>query len=224
MQDADSFFAKLRFHLRRRRHEHDALAGGADGGTALEWPWVREGFGTASPDGGEMGMRPKSSRLHRSVSSVLHVLGVHHRVEQPVLEGTYYIDIVIPKPTTAHGRDTDAGPCQAQESASDARASSASRAQEIALEVDGPTHFVDVGMLPPDAARSAREPLPPAAARSGCSTQLGRDRLEAADGAFAEPAMPHLVLNNATLLKRLLLEKEGYQVVAEKGRGLRVRG
>lgn len=179
-----------------------------------------------SPDRADTGliMRPKSSALHRSVSSMLDLLGVQHRVEQPVLDGTYYIDIVITKPPTTLPRD--AAHSQARDSAAtaaaahtpdsshhpndDAPAPSAkesSCAQEIALEVDGPTHFVAASMLPPNAESAAPEAVASGGASLGRLARRGRSECGEADAA------PGLVLNSATLLKRVLLEKEGYQVV-----------
>jgi hypothetical protein len=111
---------------------------------------------------------------------------VDYRLEEPVLEGAFYIDIVIPYPCAVaipgvYGDNM------------------------IAVEVDGPSHFVDASMLPQRFSRkNPSNPPTPAALGSG-------------DGVRGEglPVLnPKPVLNSATMLKRKLLEKEGYRVIS----------
>ena len=153
LNDSSSLFYKLRAELVARRHAAAAVsAGGGARGTGLA--------AARKPD------KPVSSGLHRAVSATLNVLGVQYRLEEPVLEGAFYIDIVIPhtspKPRPHTGEPGQPSPAaalpphpesasvtaDASVSSSSSSSSSSSDAGMIAVEVDGPSHFVDVSMLP----------------------------------------------------------------------------
>ena len=123
------------------------------------------------------------SGLQRSVSQALERLGVKHALEQPVLEGAYYIDIVV----------------VADEGAEDEERTP----RLIAIEVDGPSHYVNANMLPPVLhpldrnqrdASSYSDPtmLPPAQDRDRGVSVLNR----------TDRTQPLAYLNSATLLKR----------------------
>eukprot|EP00899_Mesostigma_viride_P010310 jgi/Mesvir1/19280/Mv10356-RA.1 len=135
---------------------------------------------------------PSSSRFHMEVSNTLRSLGVEHTNEVPILEGLYFVDIVVGTPesgeatTTGDPTGTDAldwvagaasgapGPdgldglapsrdnsqrtlhseaVRAEEAgmglcelaASPASLSSSTPAHMVAVEVDGPSHFMSDG-------------------------------------------------------------------------------
>jgi hypothetical protein len=182
-----------------------------------------------------------------------------------VLEGTYYIDIVITKPAPTHshshshalssalppragegaaylpgGGDGDgsrgwqvaregeatgdgeglwpgmAAACISAAAAPQATAlSTGVLPREIALEVDGPTHFVDAEMLPPQAFAADGEAGMGGDGGAEGVVWRGSSCSRSGDhgvGFGGGRGRPGLVLNSATLLKRMLLKKEGYQV------------
>ena len=132
--------------------------------------------------------------------AVLDVMGVAHELEHPVLEGAYFIDIVISKPPSSRALQTAAA-----QSTSTAAASSA-QSQLIALEVDGPTHFVDPSMMPVDSRAHKQTHRQATVDGAGvCDRRVNSDM---------NPGNGLPLLNSATLLKRRLLEKEGYCVVS----------
>ena len=185
--DPSSLFYKLHSQLVARRNAFDftstspsasvstfASASGTDDPAAARRPSLAAAH------------MPVSSGLHRAVSAALDRLGVDFRQEEPVLEGAFYIDIVISNPGVV-GNSGGYGD------------------NVIAVEVDGPSHFVDASMLPQSFSR--KNPSNP--------PTLGGDGGGGGGGwVGGGEGLPVLVLNSATLLKRKLLEKEGYQVIS----------
>ena len=146
----------------------------------------------------------KHTYMHTCNATALDAMGIKHQVEQPVLECAYFIDIVITHPhppTTSHSTPSTSPPPSASVSSppSFPSSSSSSALQRIAVEVDGPTHYIHASMLPSKSRDTQGE------------THAHTPHTASAHGHDDEAVLPP-VLNSSTHLKRKMLLKEGYQV------------